>query len=137
MYLPEITTQRIKLLIAQQDGKTMSGLNAYCDIGSGLVSQAGKSQLGMKAKNLYNIAEYLDCSVDYLLGRTDNPSLGTQTVYINGDNNGTQSVDNSVNLNQDIDNTTMEFVRLFQSLKTEDKIDILSQMLKKAESLHE
>ena len=26
-----------------------------------------------KADNLAKIAEYLDCSVDYLLGRTDNP----------------------------------------------------------------
>ena len=26
-------------------------------------------------KNLSRIADYLDCSVDYLLGRTDNPNI--------------------------------------------------------------
>ena len=28
-----------------------------------------------KADNLAKIADYLDCSVDYLLGRTDNPEI--------------------------------------------------------------
>lgn len=29
----------------------------------------------MQANNLAKIADYLDCSVDYLLGRTDSPEL--------------------------------------------------------------
>lgn len=37
-----------------------------------------------KADNLAYIADYLDCSVDYLLGRTDNPNISGN--YINGDN---------------------------------------------------
>ena len=28
-----------------------------------------------KSENLAKIADYLDCSVDYLLGRTDNPEV--------------------------------------------------------------
>lgn len=28
-----------------------------------------------KSENLARIADYLDCSVDYLLGRTDNPEV--------------------------------------------------------------
>lgn len=28
-----------------------------------------------KSENLAKIADYLDCSVDYLLGRTDNPNI--------------------------------------------------------------
>ena len=28
-----------------------------------------------KADNIAKIADYLDCSVDYLLGRTDNPEI--------------------------------------------------------------
>lgn len=29
----------------------------------------------ISSKNLAKIADYLDCSVDYLLGRTDNPKI--------------------------------------------------------------
>lgn len=29
----------------------------------------------LKADSLARIADYLDCSVDYLLGRTDNPEI--------------------------------------------------------------
>ena len=32
-------------------------------------------QLSIKAEKLERIADYLDCSVDYLLGRTDNPAV--------------------------------------------------------------
>jgi len=36
-----------------------------------------------KADNLAKIADYLDCSVDYLLGRTDNPE--SHKVPLKGD----------------------------------------------------
>ena len=34
-----------------------------------------------KADNLAKIADYLNCSVDYLLGRTDDPNLYIKTRY--------------------------------------------------------
>lgn len=45
-----------------------------CDLGSNTMSAMyhGKS---IAFDSLARIADYLDCSVDYLLGRTDNPEV--------------------------------------------------------------
>lgn len=45
-----------------------------CDLGSNTMSALyhGKS---IAFDSLAKIADYLDCSVDYLLGRTDNPEI--------------------------------------------------------------
>ena len=44
--------------------------------------------------SLAKIADFLNCSVDYLLGRTDNPNIGNTEAYIGGDNHGVQAVRN-------------------------------------------
>lgn len=45
-----------------------------CELGSNTMSAMyhGKS---IASDSLARIADYLDCSVDYLLGRTDNPEV--------------------------------------------------------------
>ena len=45
-----------------------------CELGSNTMSAMyhGKS---IASDSLAKIADYLDCSVDYLLGRTDNPEI--------------------------------------------------------------
>ena len=43
------------------------------DIGLGINTMSNMKTSMPKADNLAKIADYLDCSVDYLLGRTDNP----------------------------------------------------------------
>lgn len=72
-YNAAITSERIKKR-AKEIGVTISNLNAICDISENTIKRAGKSTEGMKARNLYMIAEVLDCSVDYLLGRSDTPT---------------------------------------------------------------
>lgn len=47
-----------------------------------------------KSDNIAKIADYLNCSVDFLLGRTDNPNIGNTEAYIGGDNHGVQAVRN-------------------------------------------
>lgn len=44
------------------------------ELGINLISHLAKGQ-NITAINLARIADYLDCSVDYLLGRTDNPEV--------------------------------------------------------------
>ena len=51
--------------------KTMLG---ELNLGINLISHLAKGQ-NITATNLAQIADYLDCSVDYLLGRTDNPEV--------------------------------------------------------------
>jgi hypothetical protein len=43
-----------------------------CELGANAIQQINDTK-GMASFSLAKIADYLDCSVDYLLGRTDNP----------------------------------------------------------------
>lgn len=54
---------------------TSKKLSEATGISTGNISdwRTGKSKPGAEA--LIKIADYLDCSVDYLLGRTDNPQI--------------------------------------------------------------
>ncbi len=90
-----------------------------------------------KADNLAYIADYLDCSVDYLLGRTDNPNMSTES-YIGGDNNGVQAIKNNgaVMINQSSkaeqqDEMTQELVKAFHSMSFTDKMEIMNAVLEK------
>lgn len=90
-----------------------------------------------KADNLAYIADYLNCSVDYLLGRTDNPNISTE-FYIGGDNNGVQAIKNNgaVMINQSSkaeqqDEMTKELVKAFQSMSFTDKMEIMNAVLEK------
>ncbi len=45
------------------------------DVGLGFNTMSNMKTSMPKADNLAKIADYLDCSLDYLLGRTDNPEI--------------------------------------------------------------
>ena len=79
MYNSQETIFRIKQR-AKEQGIAILDLQAKCDLGRNAISQAAKSQDGMKARNLFAIAEVLNCSVDYLLGRTDNPTVSGNNI---------------------------------------------------------
>ena len=79
MYNSQETIFRIKQR-AKEQGIAILDLQAKCDLGRNAISQAAKCQDGMKARNLFAIAEVLNCSVDYLLGRTDNPTVSGNNI---------------------------------------------------------
>lgn len=49
-------------------------LLAECDLNINALSQISDKK-GISSFSLARIADYLGCSVDYLLGRTDNPEI--------------------------------------------------------------
>ena len=59
---------------AKVQGKTLRVLLQQCELGINTVSNihSGKDILTL---NFAKLADALDCSVDYLLGRTDNPEV--------------------------------------------------------------
>lgn len=61
------TTAKEKNIVIKQ-------MLSECELGSNTMSAMyhGKS---IASDSLARIADYLDCSVDYLLGRTDNPEI--------------------------------------------------------------
>ncbi len=72
MYNSNNVAERIKNL-AKKQGISMKKLLE--DVGLGFNTMANMKTSMPKSDNLARIADYLDCSVDYLLGRTDNPEV--------------------------------------------------------------
>ena len=60
--------------IAKEKNIVIKQMLSDCELGINTISQMSKGN-DMLSKNLARIADYLDCSVDYLLGRTDNPEV--------------------------------------------------------------
>ena len=92
----------------------------------------------IKADGLAKIADYLECSVDYLLGRTDNPNITNSISNTNTTVNGTQAnVINSNNYNQETvaeqtDEMTAELVKAFRTLSFRDRLDVINLVLEKS-----
>lgn len=70
MYNSNNVAERIKELSAS---KGIPVKRLLIDTGLGKNTMSNFKTSMPKADNLGKIADYLDCSVDYLLGRTDNP----------------------------------------------------------------
>lgn len=84
----------------------------------------------MRSDYLSLVADKLQCSTDYLLGRTDNPNT-TISTYISGNNNGVQAISNgnhsslTVNGTNGMDKDTEELVSLVQSLPLVKKAEAI------------
>ncbi len=73
MYNAQLTKDRIKSLCKKQK-IVMEDMLISCNLGVNAIRQINDTK-GMASFSLAHIADYLDCSVDYLLGRTDNPEV--------------------------------------------------------------
>lgn len=91
--------------------------------------QAGGSYPRMET--IVKIAEYLDCSIDYLLGRTDEQqevcghSIKTGDVGDNSSHNDT-SVKISDNQPEQLDETSKQLVNAFQKLDFIEKAKVMN-----------
>lgn len=124
MYNSQIVTERIRN-VAKTKGITMDFLNSSCKLSKNTISNAGKSSEGMKAKNLYMIAECLSVSVDYLLGRTDSPQGISQINTGNVGDNSNVNVHNEKKA-ADSDDTISELVTEFKNLSFSDKAKVMN-----------
>ena len=71
MYITSDIAKRIKLRSKTQK-ISIKDMLAACDMNINSISEVGKGKQ-LSCISLAKIADYLDCSVDYLLGRTDDP----------------------------------------------------------------
>lgn len=85
----------------------------------------------ISSSNLTRIADYFDCSIDYLLGRTDEPS--STSNIIGGNVTGGAVVQGSHHSNVTVSNSERkltdeetELLRLFNSLDVKRRIKILN-----------
>ena len=112
----QIIAERIKER-AKQNDISVKKLLEICELGPNTVQKLSKGT-DLVSQNLVKIADYLNCSTDYLLGRVDTPNAtysitGDNNVQVNGNNGNNSPL--TVN-SKDYDETTKELVQLVQSL---------------------
>ena len=73
MYTATTLSERIKSQ-AKLKGIKLKDMLVDLDLNINTISQISDKK-GLSCFPLARIADYLDCSVDYLLGRTDNPEI--------------------------------------------------------------
>lgn len=127
MYNSQDVAERIKEL-AQKHNVTIKQL--LSDVGLGFNTMSNMRTSMPKSDNLAKIADYFDCSVDYLLGRVDTPN---GIYFINNNNttiNGTQA--NVINNTpaEKPDDLTEQFFNKFAELSFEEKIDTMQYVNK-------
>lgn len=76
MYFAQVTKERIKTLCKHKK-ISMEDMLSDCSLGVNAIRQINDTK-GMASFSLAKIADYLDCSVDYLLGRTNNPEINKE-----------------------------------------------------------
>ena len=130
MYNPQNAADRLKKLLTDKrvTGKQMA---SDLDLGVNTLSNIRRGDV-KSVETFIIIADYLGVSVDYLLGRTDDPH-GHGSVSIGGDNNnnGTQAINGSVSVTtpeKQPDSLTEQFLQQFDSLSFEDKLTIMQQV---------
>ena len=74
MYNAQETADRIKAS-AKSQNILIKNMLEDCELSKNALSSMLSRGSWLQANNLARIADYLDCSVDYLLGRTDNPEV--------------------------------------------------------------
>lgn len=90
MYNAQCTKDRIKN-ICKVKKVNMEQMLVDCSLGVNAIRQINDTK-GMASFSLAKIADYLNCSVDYLLGRTDNPTVsGNNISNFDTTINGTQA----------------------------------------------
>ena len=65
--------ERFYGMCEQVKGKKPNAIREDISVSSSVISKWKKGECLPNGETLKRIADYLDCSVDYLLGRTDNP----------------------------------------------------------------
>ena len=127
---------RIKEL-CKLKGSSVSKMLEVCNIRKSLIYELEKRNASPSIEVIGQIADYLNCSVDYLLGRTDNPTVSGN--YINGDNNvqairtgnGDMTIHAEKQLSKGIDPTTEEFIKIFCNLDFDDKFEVMQLLMQK------
>lgn len=76
MYITQNIANRIKMRIKQQ-GYTTKQMLSDLNMGINAISEFSKGK-HLSCISLAKIADYLECSVDYLLGRTNVPEVNRE-----------------------------------------------------------
>ena len=118
MYNSQDVAERIKLLAQKRN---VSVKQVLSDTGLGFNTMSNMKTSMPKSDNLAKIADYLNCSVDYLLGRTDNPNV--TGISVTDNNQMSLTGNNSISINANPNNSTSDDRQLFDMIKNLDLVD--------------
>lgn len=110
MYNSKILANNIKNL-AKKRGVLITTMLKDCKLNVNAINQISDKN-GMSSFRLAKIADYLNCSVDYLLGRTNNPEIN-QPIF---------DVEEIIDDFENLSNKNQEdFIKYLNSLVVEQK----------------
>lgn len=131
MYSTQNIADRIKLQ-AKMKKIIIKTMLSDCNMGINAISEFAKGKQ-LSCISLAKIADYLECSVDYLLGRTDNPNITYDNIHssniVNGNNGDNSPL--TVAETEHYDEMTTELVKAFKNMSFTDKMEIMNQVLDK------
>lgn len=130
MYNSQEIAQRIKFK-AKERKISVNQLLIECGLGKNTIVKMGNGT-DILSQNLAKIADYLEISVDYLLGRKDTPEI-KGGIHISSDNGSIANIgdDANITISHGIDSTTEEFAKIFSSLNLDDKFEVMQLLMKK------
>ena len=137
MYNSTEVASRIKL-IATKKNIVIKEMLLECNLSKNAISSMSSGGSMPKSENLAKIADYLDVSVDYLLGRTNEPQINktiTNNHIVGAENSlvgGSINIKNGVSSeSSDSDELTSEMNRLFSALTIQEKISLVQSLYEK------
>lgn len=123
MYTSKILNERINIMLNCK-GKTKKAVLLAVAVNENCLNQMSDKK-GLSSFTLAKIADELDCSVDYLLGRTDSPQGISQVNTGNVGDNSNVNVHNEKKA-ADSDDTISELVTEFKNLSFSDKAKVMN-----------
>ncbi|MGN0605825.1 MAG: helix-turn-helix domain-containing protein [Oscillospiraceae bacterium] len=125
----------VQLIQEELSKKSISPSKMMKDLGfsSGLFSQWKNGLQKPSMEKLQKIADYLGVSLDYILGRTNQPNAIVKTTgYVmkentieNNSNNGDNIINNS-SVSSETDEMTSELIKRFNNLSFDEKIEVFN-----------
>ncbi len=109
-------------LICKQKSIPLGTMLESCNLSKGFIYDVEKRDRTPSIDKISAISEYLGVSVDYLLGRVDEPTATIKTVqgYITPHENHIKSQDNS------LDGMEKEMIEEFKKLTFNDKVKVIN-----------
>ena len=103
-------------------------------ISDSLIGYWRKGERVPKADNLVTIANFLEVSTDYLLGRTDSEVISSSNSINNQAQSfqGTQTNIISPETSSKTDNVTAKFLEIFSNLDFQDQLDTMNFVMERS-----
>lgn len=131
MYDVNKTAHLIKLLAKQKQISTGIML-AELGISKNALSSMTSRGSWINVETLARISDYLDCSIDYLMGRTDVPEMNVgNTFNVNNSPQSVQGYSNNVTFaakKQQNDSLVDEMIAKFNGLPFSSKVNVLNMI---------